>query len=130
MIICGKNSLRFKLSIHFNFITTILLGRCSRRQQIKFTSQRLLRFCQKRVAIIIIISLFNVDTKNKVKNYNKKEIIAQINYNILNGSTWLIHVKILNDVHLLTQCWQRTFANVNTPQNKSPHWMSKCHIGR
>ena len=32
---------------------------------------------------IIIISLFNVDSKNKVKNYNKKEIIAYIiNYNI------------------------------------------------
>ena len=33
--------------------------------------------------IIIIISLFNVDAKNKVKNYNKKEIIVYIiNYNI------------------------------------------------
>ena len=31
----------------------------------------------------IIISLFNVDAKNKVKNYNKKEIIVYIiNYNI------------------------------------------------
>ena len=27
---------------------------------------------------IIIIFLFNVDAKNKVKNYNKKEIIAYI----------------------------------------------------
>ena len=35
------------------------------------------------IIIIIIISLFNVDAKNKVKNYNKKEIIAYIiNYNI------------------------------------------------
>ena len=32
---------------------------------------------------IIIVSLFNVDAKNKVKNYNKKEIIVYIiNYNI------------------------------------------------
>ena len=31
----------------------------------------------------IIISLFNADAKNKVKNYNKKEIIVYIiNYNI------------------------------------------------
>ena len=35
------------------------------------------------IIIIIIISLFNVDAKNKVKNYNKKEIIVYIiNYNI------------------------------------------------
>ena len=35
------------------------------------------------IIIIIIISLFNVDAKNKVKNYNKKEIIGYIiNYNI------------------------------------------------
>ena len=35
------------------------------------------------VTFIIIISLFNVDAKNKVKNYNKKEIIVYIiNYNI------------------------------------------------
>ena len=38
------------------------------------------------IIIIIIMSLFNVDAKNKVKNYNKKElkeILAQIiNYNI------------------------------------------------
>ena len=33
--------------------------------------------------IIVIISLFNVDAKNRVKNYNKKEIIVYIiNYNI------------------------------------------------
>ena len=30
------------------------------------------------IIIIIIISLFNVDAKNKVKNYNKKEIIVYI----------------------------------------------------
>ena len=40
---CEENSLRFKLSIHFNFITSILLGRCSKRQQTKLASQRLLR---------------------------------------------------------------------------------------
>ena len=35
------------------------------------------------IIIIIIISLFNVDAKNKVKNYNKKEIIVYIiNYKI------------------------------------------------
>ena len=55
--------------------------------------------------IIIIISLFNVAAKNKVKNYNEKEIIVYIiNYNIQNGSTWLIYVNIPNDGHLLTQC--------------------------
>ena len=47
---CGENSLRFKLSIHFNFIITILLGQFSKRQQTKVASQRLLRFCQKRIA--------------------------------------------------------------------------------
>ena len=37
----------------------------------------------KKVKEIIIIYLFNVDAKNKVKNYNKKEIIVYIiNYNI------------------------------------------------
>ena len=38
------------------------------------------------IIIIFIMPLFNVDAKNKVKNYNKKElkeILAQIiNYNI------------------------------------------------
>ena len=47
-----------------------------------------------RVIIIIIISLFNVDTKNKVKNYNKKR-----NYSLYNNPavmetmfSWLIMV--------------------------------------
>ena len=35
------------------------------------------------IYIYIYISLFNVDAKNKVKNYNKKEIIVYIiNYSI------------------------------------------------
>ena len=36
-----------------------------------------------KLGLIFIISLFNVDAKNKVKYYNKKEIIVYIiNYNI------------------------------------------------
>ena len=43
----------------------------------------LLDECFSGFLIIIIISLFNVDAKSKVKNYNKKEIIVYIiNYNI------------------------------------------------
>ena len=35
------------------------------------------------IVTVVIVSLFNVDAKNKVKNYNKKEIIVYIiNYNI------------------------------------------------
>ena len=40
-------------------------------------------FQSNSVAFIIVISLFIVDAKNKVKNYNKKEIIVYIiNYKI------------------------------------------------
>ena len=44
---------------------------------------------------IIIIFLFNVDAKNKVKNYNKKEIIAYIiNYNIYNLKYYFVSEKV------------------------------------
>ena len=44
---------------------------------------------------IIIIFLFNVDAKSKVKNYNKKEIIAYIiNYNIYNLKYYFVSEKV------------------------------------
>ena len=44
---------------------------------------------------IIIIFLFNVDAKNKVKNYNKKEIIAYIiNYNMYNLKYYFVSEKV------------------------------------
>ena len=50
LVMYRENSSHSKTSIHFNFITTILLGLCSKRQPTKFTPQRLLCFCKKRVA--------------------------------------------------------------------------------
>ena len=56
---------------------------------------KLFLFKLKSILEFIIIFLFNVDAKNKVKNYNKKEIIAYIiNYNIYNLKYYFVSEKV------------------------------------